>query len=153
MKTHNLCATLMAFGLLVAAPAFAQTTPVQKQPTQEGAPSMPGPTGGAFNANPNYKQPTQEGGPSMPGPTGGAFNANPNYKQPTQEGGPSMPGPTGGAFNADPNYKQRTQEGGGPDVACAKPFNANPAGDPDCKQRTQNLSPSPGQALEAGKQK
>src|SRR5277367_2654725 len=84
MTIQNLSAALMAFGLLTAAPAFAQTAPVQKQPTQEGGPSMPGPTGGAFNANPNYKQPTQEGGPSMPGPTGGAFNANPNYKQPTQ---------------------------------------------------------------------
>ena len=112
MNTHSLSATLMALGLLTAVPAFAQTTPAQKQPTQEGGgPSMTGPTGGAFNANPNYKQPTQEGGgPSMAGPTGGAFNANPNYKQPTQEGGgPSMAGPTGGAFNADPSYKQRTQ--------------------------------------------
>jgi hypothetical protein len=86
MKTHTLSATLVAFGLLAAAPAFAQTTPSQKQPTQEGGTSFaPTPSGGAYNANPNYKQPTQEGGTSFaPTPSGGAYNANPNYKQPTQ---------------------------------------------------------------------
>jgi len=80
MKLQYLSAAMMAAGLLTAVPAFAQTTP-QKQKTQEGGPSMQGPTGGAFNADPNYKQRTQEGGPSMQGPTGGAFNADPNYKQ------------------------------------------------------------------------
>jgi hypothetical protein len=108
-KTRNIAAALMAAGLFLAVPAFAQTTPAEKQKTQEGGASMPGPTGGAFNADPNYKQRTQEGGPSMPGPTGGGFNADPNYKQRAQEGGPSMPGPTGGGFNADPGYKQRAQ--------------------------------------------
>jgi general stress protein YciG len=84
MNILKLSAALMVGGLLVAAPAFAQTTSAKKQPTQEGGPSMPGPTGGNFNADPNYKQRTQEGGPSMPGPVGGNFNADPNYKQRTQ---------------------------------------------------------------------
>jgi hypothetical protein len=106
MKTRNLSATLMAFGLLMAAPAFAQTAPVQKQPTQEG--------GSSFAPLPN----------SQP------YNAN----------------PTG-----DPNYKQRTQEGGGPDVTCAR--NANPAANADCNPGTLNLSPSSAQADAAGKQK
>ena len=61
-----------------------------------------------------------------------------------------MPLPITLPYNAnpagDPNYKQRTQEGGsGYSLECAKPFNANPAGDPDCKQRTQNLTPSSAQ--------
>ena len=95
MKTFNFSAALLTAGVLMVAPAFAQTTPPKKQPTQEGGPSMPGP-----NGNNGYKQPTQESGPSMPGP-----NANLGYKQPTQEGGPSMPGP-----DANENgFKQRTQ--------------------------------------------
>jgi hypothetical protein len=142
----NLSAALMSVGLLMAAPAFAQTPAAKEQKTQEGGgPSMPGPTGGAFNAKPGYKQPTQEGGgPSMPGPTGGAFNAKPGYKQPAQEGGgPSMPGPTDGAFNADPGYKQKTQEGGGPSMPgpTGGAFNANPD-QTAYKQKTQSLSPS-----------
>jgi hypothetical protein len=94
MKTRNLSAALMVFGLLVAAPAFAQTTPVQKQPTQEGGgPSMPTPITQPYNANPagdpNYKQRTQEGGgPSMAMPCGQPYNAHPS---------------------ADPDCKQRTQ--------------------------------------------
>jgi hypothetical protein len=72
MNTRYLSAALMAAGLLVAAPAFAQTSPVQKQPTQEGGPSMPEP--------------------------------------------------------------------------CGLPYNAHPSTDPDCKQRTQNLTPTPLQA-------
>ncbi len=63
MKTLNLARALMASGFLLAAPAFAETGHVTKQPTQEG--------GGAalpcnLNANPlkdpdckNYKQRTQ----------------------------------------------------------------------------------------------
>jgi hypothetical protein len=35
MKIVNLSATLMATGLLMAAPTFAQTAPVQKRKTQE----------------------------------------------------------------------------------------------------------------------
>jgi hypothetical protein len=109
MSIRNISAALMAAGLLLAAPAFAETAPAEKQKTQEGAPSMPGPAGGPANADPNYKQKAQEGTPSMPGPAGGPANADPNYKQQTQEGVPSMPGPVGGPANADPNYKQRAQ--------------------------------------------
>jgi hypothetical protein len=72
---------LLAAGVLIAAPAFAQSA--SKQPTQSETPSMAAPSGNPSNANPSYKQRTQEGGPSMPGPTGGAFNADPNYN-PTQ---------------------------------------------------------------------
>ena len=39
MKTYNLSAALVSVGLLMAVPAFAQTTPAQKQPTQDGADS------------------------------------------------------------------------------------------------------------------
>ena len=74
MNIKYLSAALMAAGFLIAAPAFAQTSPASKQPTQEGGPSMP------------------------------------------------MP--------------------------CGLPYNANPSADPDCKQRTQNLSPSPLQAAQ-----
>jgi hypothetical protein len=56
-----------------------------------------------------------------------------------------------------PARKQRTQEGGGGSMPmpCGTPFNASPGGDPDCKQRTQNLTPTPGQATigATGKQK
>ena len=67
MKTLKLSAAVMSVGLLLAGSAFAQTTPVKKQPTQEG-----GVSGMAV------KQPTQEGGVS-----GMAV------KQPTQDGGVS----------------------------------------------------------------
>jgi hypothetical protein len=64
MNTRYLSAALMAAGLLVAAPAFAQTTSAQKQPTQEGGPSMPMPCGLPYNANPgadpDCKQRTQD---------------------------------------------------------------------------------------------
>ena len=104
MNLYKLSAAVMAAGLLVAAPAFAQTA--QKQPTQSDGPSMPAPTGGNFNADPNYKQKTQEGGgPSMPGPAGGNFNADPNYnpyKQKTQNLTPSS---TQGAYQATGNGK------------------------------------------------
>ena len=62
MNTRNFSGALIAVGLLMAVPAFAQTTP-QKQPTQEGGTSsMPLPATQPFNADPNYKQRTQEGG-------------------------------------------------------------------------------------------
>jgi hypothetical protein len=73
MNTRYLSAALMAAGLLIAAPAFAQTAPAQKQPTQEG-----------------------------------------------------------GASSLD--------------TECYKPFNERPSADPNCKQRTQNLTPSSTQA-------
>jgi hypothetical protein len=69
MNTRYLSAALMAAGLLITAPAFAQTTQAQKQPTQEGGSTYP--------------------------------------------------------------------------EHCSLPYNANPSADPDCKQRTQNLMPSP----------
>jgi hypothetical protein len=43
--------------------------------------------------------------------------------------------------------KQPAQEGGGSTtIVCGSAANANPGGDPNCKQRTQNLMPSPGQS-------
>jgi len=80
MNVKNLAAALMSAGLLIAAPAFAQTSAAQKQPTQEGGSTY---------------------------------------------------------------------------TPCSQPYNANPTADPNCKQRTQNLSPSSGQAdvQAAGKQK
>jgi len=67
MKTLNLSVTLTALGLLMAASAFAQTTPVQKQPTQEGGGSAPINCSAPFNANPmadpNCKQRTQNATP------------------------------------------------------------------------------------------
>jgi hypothetical protein len=46
-----------------------------------------------------------------------------------------------------PAQKQHTQEGGvSESFECGSPYNANPTGDPDCKRRTQNLTPSPAQA-------
>jgi hypothetical protein len=64
MNTQKLSAALMAAGLLLAAPAFAQSTatpqnPPKKQQTQEGAPASP------TTAN-DYKQRTQEGAPASP---------------------------------------------------------------------------------------
>jgi hypothetical protein len=42
-----------------------------------------------------------------------------------------------------PAAKQPTQEGGGSTfLACGPHYNANPSGDPNCKQQTQNLVPS-----------
>jgi hypothetical protein len=39
--------------------------------------------------------------------------------------------------------KQPAQEGGRASTPCGTANNANPAADPNCKQRTQNLVPSP----------
>jgi hypothetical protein len=42
-----------------------------------------------------------------------------------------------------PAAKQPTQEGGGSTfLACGPHDNANPTGDPNCKQQTQNLVPT-----------
>jgi hypothetical protein len=72
MKIHNLPLSLMAAGILIAVPAFAQTAAVQKQKTQEMLlPSdNPGP-------NPPLKQRTQDGGTLEPSPNPGP---NPPYK-------------------------------------------------------------------------
>jgi hypothetical protein len=63
MNTKSLSAALMAAGMFLAAPAFAQSTtpanPPKKQQTQEGAPAIP------TTAN-DYKQRTQEGAPAIP---------------------------------------------------------------------------------------
>jgi hypothetical protein len=153
MRSHNFSVALMSAGLLLAAPAYAQTSP-QKQPTQEGGLTVPA----APNPNPGYKQPTQEGGLSVPA----APNPNPGYKQPTQEGGLTVPaaspnpgykqptqegGLTVPAANPNPSYKQPTQEGGLSVPAAVGPNTG-------LKQHTQNLTPSTNQdAWESGKQK
>jgi hypothetical protein len=62
MNTTSRSLALVAAGLFLAAPAFAQTpapTPPKKQQTQEGAPVTP------QTAN-DYKQRTQEGAPVTP---------------------------------------------------------------------------------------
>jgi hypothetical protein len=62
MNSKKLSLALMAAGLFLAAPAFAQTTPQnppKKQQTQEGAPAN------SITAN-DYKQRTQEGAPAIP---------------------------------------------------------------------------------------
>jgi hypothetical protein len=71
MDIKYLSAALMAAGLLLASPAFAQTAPATKQPTQEGAPAHPEPCSPVENANPaadpdcpQYKQRTQNLVPS-----------------------------------------------------------------------------------------
>ena len=110
MKTHNLSAALMSVGLLMAVPAFAQTAPAQKQPTQEGGPSMPPPITQPYNANPsgdpNYKQRTQEGGNSESFECGTPFNASPggdpDCKQRTQN-----PTPTPGQATVEATGKQK----------------------------------------------
>ncbi len=92
MKTLSLAVLAMGAGLLVAAPAFAQTA--DKQKTQDGnSPTTVGPGSAA------YKQKTQDGNsPTIVGPGSAA------YKQKTQDGGsPTMVGPASGA------YKQKTQ--------------------------------------------
>lgn len=77
MNLMNVSAALMSLGLLIAAPAFAQTTQAKKQHTEEGAP----------------------------------------------------------AFGID----------------CSSVYNANPAGDPNCKQHTQDMVPPAGQPANSGK--
>jgi hypothetical protein len=49
--------------------------------------------------------------------------------------------------------KQHTQEGGGPAEQCGLPWNADPAGDPNCRQHTQSVTPSPYQADAPGGRK
>jgi hypothetical protein len=73
MKTLRLSVIAIGAGLLLAAPAFAQTTP-EKQKTQDGGgPAVVGPGSAAS------KQKTQDGGgPSVVGPGSAA------YKQKTQ---------------------------------------------------------------------
>ena len=66
MKFFNLsAAAMLAAGMSIAAPVFAQQAPAQKQRTQEGGPSMPDANA---NQGPTYKQPIQSEVPSMPNP-------------------------------------------------------------------------------------
>jgi hypothetical protein len=49
---------------------------------------------------------------------------------------PTVPNASNNANpGGDPNYKQRTQEGGsGMPLPCGQPFNAKSSADPNCKQ-------------------
>jgi hypothetical protein len=68
MNPRTLSAAMLGAGLLVAAPAFAQMSPAQKQPTQGGGPSARLPCGLPYNADsgrdPDCKQRTQNLTPS-----------------------------------------------------------------------------------------
>jgi hypothetical protein len=79
MKFLKLSPIFMIAGLLVAAPAFAQTSPAQKQKTDGDGPPMVGPASKA------YKQSTDGDGPPMVGPASKA------YKQSTQSPSPTAP--------------------------------------------------------------
>ena len=64
MNSRSLSFALLAAGLFLAAPAFAQSTaspqsPPAKQKTHEGAPANP-------TTADDYKQKTQEGAPASP---------------------------------------------------------------------------------------
>lgn len=63
MNRNSLSFALIAAGLFLAAPAFAQTSPTSTPPkaqhTQEGAPATP-------QTASDYKQRTQEGAPVTP---------------------------------------------------------------------------------------
>jgi hypothetical protein len=52
MKIQNLAAALMAIGLLMTAPAFAQSAGANKQRTQEGGGFAPLPCALPYNADP-----------------------------------------------------------------------------------------------------
>jgi hypothetical protein len=94
MKIVNLSATLMAAGLLIAAPAFAQTKPADKQKTQEMLVPSPNP-----GPNPPLKQKTQESLAPSPNP-----GPNLPLKQKTQESSTLDPSPNPGP---NPPLKQR----------------------------------------------
>jgi hypothetical protein len=68
MTIPKIHAAAMAVGLLAALPAFAQSSSMQKQQTQEGGPSMTNPCGLSYNGNsnayPNCKQRSQDLSPS-----------------------------------------------------------------------------------------
>jgi hypothetical protein len=80
MNFMSFSAALMTATLLVAAPAFAQNTPAQKQPTQEGGGGY-APCGLPFNAapstQPGCRQQTQS---LVPSATQGAAEANNSHK-------------------------------------------------------------------------
>jgi len=72
MRILGLSVTMVAAGLLLAAPSFAQTSTAKKQPTDGNSPTMVGPASGAS------KQRTDGNSPTTVGPGSGA------YKQRTQ---------------------------------------------------------------------
>lgn len=95
MKTLRLSMVAVAAGLLIAAPAFAETGPdattsaapsTQKQRTDGDGPPMVGPASAAF------KQRTDGESAPMVGPASAAF------KQRTDGESPTMVGPGSGAF-------------------------------------------------------
>jgi hypothetical protein len=88
MKFLKLSPIFMIAGLLVAAPAFAQTSTPEKQKTDGNGPPMVGPASKAF------KQSTDGDGPPMVGPASKA------YKQSTDGDGPPMVGPASKAYKA-----------------------------------------------------
>jgi hypothetical protein len=79
MNVQTLSAALMAAGLLIAAPVLAQTSPADKQPTQNLVPSSSQPA-----TTSAHKQPTQNLVPSS-----NQAGGNPSYKQKTQSLVPS----------------------------------------------------------------
>jgi hypothetical protein len=80
MNVMNLSAALMSVSLLVAAPAFAQNAPVQKQPTQEGGGGY-APCGLPFNATPSAQPGCRQQTQSLtPSATQGAAEANNSHK-------------------------------------------------------------------------
>ena len=105
MNVMKLSAVLMAAGMLIAAPAFAQTSAAPKQQTQEGGSASPIPCDRSSNpnaaGNPDCKQRTQEGGDAVQAPCDRSNNpnapANPDCAQRTQ--------------NLTPSYGQAPVEG------------------------------------------
>ena len=89
MRSRNRTAILMAASLLVAAPAFAQTTPsspetAQKQHTDGDGPTTVGPASGAYkeysdpkgwdaSAQAWHKQHTDGNSPTVIGPASSAY--------------------------------------------------------------------------------
>ena len=67
MKILGLSVSLMAAGLLLAAPSFAQTSTGEKQKTDGNSPTTVGPASGAS------KQRTDGNSPTMVGPGSAAF--------------------------------------------------------------------------------
>jgi hypothetical protein len=90
MKTSRLSAFAIGAALLMAAPAFAQTSPA-KQKTDGDSPTTVGPGSAA------YKQKTDGSSPTVTGPGSMAS------KQRTDGDSPTIVGPGSGA------YKQKTQ--------------------------------------------
>ncbi|MEA2792017.1 MAG: hypothetical protein QOG73_4423 [Acetobacteraceae bacterium] len=92
MTIRAISGAFVAAGLLIAAPAFAQTTPntpkssVQKQKTDGDSPTTVGPGSKA------YKQQTDGNSPTAVGPGSQAF------KQRTDGESPTVVGPGSGAY-------------------------------------------------------